>query len=90
MPLVPAPLAEELGGRHQTVDMGNPHLVIEVADPDTVDLSTQGAWLEQQFADGINVEFVARSGDDELGDAVQVVLLAASRRREDRLPAGRD
>jgi diaminopimelate epimerase len=65
-PAVPAPLAEELGGRHQTVDMGNPHLIIEVADPDTIDLSTQGAWLEQQFAGGINVEFVARSGDDEL------------------------
>jgi diaminopimelate epimerase len=65
-PAVPEPLAGELGGRYETVDMGNPHLVVEVSDPASIDLTTQGSWLEQQFPDGINVEFIARSGDDQL------------------------
>ncbi len=61
-PRVPVPLEEELGGRHLTVDMGNPHLVLEVPDPAEVDLEAQGAWLEQQFPEGVNVEFVAPAG----------------------------
>lgn len=63
-PEVPGPLAERLAGRFTTVDMGNPHLVVEVPDPDGVDLETEGPWLEQQFADGVNVEFVAPAGED--------------------------
>jgi diaminopimelate epimerase len=59
-PAVPGPVAEELGERYTTVDLGNPHLVIETAAPDAVELETRGAWLEQQFADGINVEFIAK------------------------------
>ena len=47
-------------GRHGTVDMGNPHLVVLVDDPATVDLATEGAWLEAQFAGGVNVEYIAR------------------------------
>jgi diaminopimelate epimerase len=60
-PSVPVPVAEELDARHATYDLGNPHLVVEVDDPAAVDLATRGAWLEQQFADGVNVEFVAKS-----------------------------
>jgi diaminopimelate epimerase len=59
-PEVPLPVESELDARHATVDMGNPHLVIESDDPTTVDLATLGGWLERQFADGINVEFIAK------------------------------
>jgi diaminopimelate epimerase len=67
-PSVPVPVAEELDGRHTTVDLGNPHLVVEVDDPSSVDLATRGAWLEQQFDGGVNVEFVAKS--DGKADAI--------------------
>jgi diaminopimelate epimerase len=65
-PDVPEPLGERLPTRHVTVDFGNPHLVIEVPDPGVVDLTTEGAWLSQQFPDGINVEYVAASAPDRL------------------------
>lgn len=65
-PLVPGPLAEELTGRYRTLDLGNPHLVIEVADPASVDLPTEGAWLEQQFPGGVNVEFIAQGAEPGL------------------------
>jgi len=52
--------------RSTTVDMGNPHLVVAVADPSDIDLATLGPWLEQRFADGINVEFIAPTGRDSL------------------------
>jgi diaminopimelate epimerase len=42
-----------------TADVGNPHLVVEVADPGAVDLADVGAWIEAQFAAGINVEFAS-------------------------------
>lgn len=59
-PDVPAAVAERLSdARHATADMGNPHLVVLVADLGTVDLVGTGAWLEQQFAAGVNVEFIA-------------------------------
>jgi diaminopimelate epimerase len=58
-PHVPAPVDELLSARHGTVDMGNPHLVVEVDDPDAVDLATEGPWLEAQFPEGVNVEYVA-------------------------------
>jgi diaminopimelate epimerase len=58
-PAVPQPVEELLGVRHATVDMGNPHLVVLVDDPASVDLATEGPWLESQFADGVNVEYVA-------------------------------
>jgi diaminopimelate epimerase len=61
-PEVPPPVDEELDDRHTTIDMGNPHLVIETEDPDRVDLETRGAWLERQFVDGVNVEFIAKDG----------------------------
>lgn len=65
-PTVPPAVAESLSGRFATADLGNPHLVVEVDDPDAVDLATEGAWLERQFEDGINVEFVAPTGGDDL------------------------
>jgi diaminopimelate epimerase len=67
-PAVPAPVESELGARHATVDMGNPHLVIETDRPETIDLETRGGWLEQQFEDGINVEFIAK--DDGKADGI--------------------
>jgi diaminopimelate epimerase len=67
-PRVPGPVEEELDARHATVDLGNPHLVVESSDPGAVDLVTRGAWLEQQFDGGVNVEFIAK--DDGRPDAI--------------------
>jgi diaminopimelate epimerase len=67
-PDVPLPVESELRDRHATVDMGNPHLVIESDDPKAVDLATRGAWLERQFDGGVNVEFIAK--DDGRPDAI--------------------
>jgi len=57
-------LAVELGGpqagRVASVDMGNPHLVIEVADPALVDLATVGPELESHFHPvGCNIHMVS-------------------------------
>lgn len=65
-PHVPEPLHEQLPGRYATVGLGNPHLVLEVDDPAAVDLETEGAWLERQFPDGINVEIIAATGPDTI------------------------
>lgn len=62
-PHVPAPVEELVGERHGTVDMGNPHLVVLVDDPSSVDLATDGPWLERQFPDGVNVEYIAVAPD---------------------------
>ncbi len=59
-PGVPVAVAERLGdARHATADVGNPHLVVLVADLDGVDLVGTGSWVEQQFDAGVNVEFIA-------------------------------
>ena len=59
-PEVPASVSERLGdARHDTADMGNPHLVVLVPDLSGVDLVGTGSWLEQQFPSGVNVEFMA-------------------------------
>ncbi|MDP9020079.1 MAG: diaminopimelate epimerase [Actinomycetota bacterium] len=42
-----------------TVDMGNPHLVLLVDDPATVDLAVLGPACQGEFEAGINVEVVA-------------------------------
>ena len=73
-PLIPDEVSEHLAGfdpdlrRHRsaTVDMGNPHLVVAVADPSDIDLATEGPWLEKQFADGVNVEFIAPTGPESI------------------------
>lgn len=46
-------------GNVATVDIGNPHLVLQVDDPAVVDLEVEGPALESPYADGINVHFVA-------------------------------
>lgn len=49
-----------------TLDLGNPHLVLRVDDPAVVDVASEGPRWETLFADGINVHFVAVSGDDTI------------------------
>jgi len=47
-------------GRLATVDVGNPHFLIEVVDPEAVDLAVVGPALEAQFAPaGCNIHLVA-------------------------------
>ncbi len=66
-PAIPADVAERLGERRvMTGDMGNPHLVVLVDDPDEVDVAIEGSWLEGRFPDGVNVEFIAPAGKDTL------------------------
>ncbi len=65
-PHVPDPVAEFLPARFATVDMGNPHLVIAVPSADeleAIDLTTDGAWLERQFPQGVNVEYITARPD---------------------------
>lgn len=70
-PPVPTAVADLLGAaRHLTLDMGNPHLVVEVPDPGAVDLAAEGPLLEAAFAGGINVEFAAAAGPDVIDMAV--------------------
>lgn len=52
--------------RTATVDVGNPHLVVEVADPTAVDLVAEGTRAERHFADGINVELISVVAPDAL------------------------
>ncbi len=74
-PEIPAEVAARLsqtgpahGLRSATADIGNPHLVVEVADPTAIELAAVGPWIEARFPQGINVEFATvRPGvDDEL------------------------
>ena len=48
------------GRRAVTASIGNPHLIIEVEDPWSVDLGRFGPLLEADFLAGINVEFIAK------------------------------
>ena len=58
-PAIPKSVSERLAGeRHATADMGNPHLVVLVADLHQIDLVGTGSWLEQQFPAGVNVEII--------------------------------
>lgn len=52
--------------RRATVDVGNPHLVLAVPDPDVVDVAATGASLESEYPEGINVHFVAVDSEDHL------------------------
>lgn len=56
--------------RWETGDIGNPHVVCEVDDPDSIDLGTAGPAVEAHFEGGVNVHFVTVSGTDELSHRV--------------------
>jgi diaminopimelate epimerase len=62
-----APTAPTLvGHRVATVDIGNPHVVILVDEPEAVDVAIAGPAIEALFPDGINVHFVAPTADGGL------------------------
>jgi diaminopimelate epimerase len=66
-PEIPQSVADRLAGTvHATLDVGNPHLVIVVPHLDEIDLVGEGSWLESQFADGVNVEFITATSDHAL------------------------
>ena len=70
-PAIPDAVRDRFGhARMATVDVGNPHLVVEVASPADVDLAVDGAWAEQQFPAGANVEFIARAAEPDALDLV--------------------
>lgn len=52
--------------RWATADIGNPHVVCEVDDPDGVAVELVGPAIERYFSEGANVSFVAVSGPDQL------------------------
>ncbi len=52
--------------RWETGDIGNPHVVCEVDDPEEIDLEVAGPAIERHFDEGVNVHFVAFSGPNEL------------------------
>jgi diaminopimelate epimerase len=52
--------------RARTVDMGNPHLVLLGPDPEAVDIAELGSHLQGVHPGGINVEFIAVGGPDQL------------------------
>ncbi len=51
------------GDRLHLIDAGNPHAVVVVDDPDSIDVATIGPRVERdpQFEDGTNVEFASFS-----------------------------
>jgi diaminopimelate epimerase len=62
--LVRSPSAATVAPRRaETFDIGNPHLVVLVDDPLTVDLAVAGPAIEHDYPGGINVHFVAPRGD---------------------------
>jgi diaminopimelate epimerase len=50
--------AEQAGYRLRLVDVGNPHAVAFVDDPDAVDIGKAGPEVQAAFPGGVNVEFV--------------------------------
>lgn len=46
--------------------VGNPHVVLEVEDPDVVDLAHVGPAIERHFPNGVNAHFVRVDGPDEI------------------------
>ena len=52
--------------RFQACDIGNPHVVCEVVDPDEIAVDVVGPAIERHFAQGANVSFVTVSGSDRL------------------------
>ena len=56
--------------RWATGAVGNPHVVLEVDDPESFDLATVGPQIEEHFPHGVNVHLVALAGTDALSLAV--------------------
>ena len=52
--------------RWETANIGNPHVICEVADVDEIALDVAGPAIEAHFAGGINVSFVEVVGRDQL------------------------
>ena len=57
---------EGFTGRWRTGSVGNPHVVVEVADPDAVDLEASGHAVEACFEGGANVHFAAAAGPGQV------------------------
>lgn len=64
--LGPAGQVDDAGRAVRWVDMGNPHLVVFVDDPDRVDIDAYAGVVQTAYPGGINVEFVTRLGPDAL------------------------
>lgn len=47
-----------------TFDVGNPHLVLLVEDPEAVDVAVAGRYHEGVYSNGINVHFVAQTRNE--------------------------
>lgn len=56
--------------RWDTVDVGNPHIVLAVAEPDDVQLDRAGPAVQALFQDGINVHFASLAGHDKVTIAI--------------------
>ncbi len=52
--------------RWATAEVGNPHVILEVDDPESVDLASVGPAIERHFPHGVNVHFVRVEGPDEI------------------------
>ena len=55
-----------------TADLGNPHMVIQVADTTAVDVAHEGSAIEALYADGLNVEFITPVADQP--DTIDLVV----------------
>ena len=51
------------GRLFHVIDVGNPHAVLMVDDPDTEDVAEVGSHLQSEFEGGANVEFARVEGD---------------------------
>lgn len=58
--------AEVSGRRAQLVDVGNPHMVVLVEDPDQVDVPAEGRAEELRHEGGLNVNFAAPTSRDRV------------------------
>ena len=52
--------------RHELLDIGNPHLVLLVEDPERIDLASEGPRLESEYPAGMNVHLVRVPARDRL------------------------
>ncbi len=48
------------------VDIGNPHLIVEVAEPEAVEVAAVGPVIEADYEEGVNVHFVSVTGEDAI------------------------